>query len=150
MSLCTEIIIVRLKKKKSFYPLEIYIQDVAKSQKELLITQWTEHHSEYKAKYKEDIVFTRPGDCNFSRSHAKFKFWMYLSPAIELIRAANITSELLKLQQDSFQGVSCALLKNSSCSQVLHVTDVLLLSQDTDLLETEEYTAIFPGKSYFF
>lgn len=59
---------------------------------------------------------------------------MYLSPATEMIIAANITSGLLQLHQDSFQGVACALLKSSSCSQVPHVTDVLLLSQDMELL----------------
>lgn len=59
---------------------------------------------------------------------------MYLSPAIELIKADNITFGLLELCQDSFQGVAWAVLKSSSCSQVLHVTDVLPLSQNTELL----------------
>lgn len=59
---------------------------------------------------------------------------MYLSPATELIKADNIIFGLLELHQDSFLGVAWTVLKSSSCSQVPHVTDVLLLSQDTELL----------------
>lgn len=54
------------------------------------------------------------------------------------------------MYQDSFQGVSCALLKSTSCSQVPHVTDVLLLSQDPELLRNRTGTQQHSQESLIF
>lgn len=61
-------ILKKKKKKKALSSLRnLYLSWSLVTEGTTMIVEWTEHHNEYKVKYKQNIVFKGPGDYNLSK-----------------------------------------------------------------------------------